>query len=81
MTVRSPSGIARFDSAAAMVQAISSFLHGRDLASLSGSPLLDRAMPMVNHLPRRPSEWVYSIGGMTEAVSHAGVFASGWLQG
>jgi hypothetical protein len=56
-----------------MVQAIGSFLHGREVASLSGSPLLDRAMPMVNHLPRRLSEWVYSIGGMTEAVSRAGV--------
>jgi hypothetical protein len=52
-----------------MVQAIGSFLHGRDIASLSGSPWLDRAMPIVNHLPRRLSEWVYSIGGMTEAVS------------
>jgi hypothetical protein len=73
MAVQSPPGIARFDSAAAMVQAIGSFLHGRDVASLSGSPLLDRAMPMVNHLPVRLSEWVYSIGGMTEAVNRARV--------
>ena len=26
-------------------------------------------MPLVNYLPRRAREWVYSIGGMTEAVS------------
>src|SRR3954465_9387076 len=73
MAVQSPPGIARFDSAAAIVQAIGSFLHGRDVASLSGSPLLDRAMPMVNHLPVRLSEWVYSIGGRTEAVNRARV--------
>lgn len=71
MSVRSPPGIARFDSAAAMVQAVASFLHGRDVASLSGSPLLDRAMPLANYLPRRPREWVYSIGGMTEAIGPA----------
>ena len=71
MSVRSPLGIARFDSAAVMVQAVGSFLHGCDVASLSGSAVLDRAMPMVNYLPRRAREWVYSIGGMTEAVSGA----------
>ena len=69
MNARSPPGIARFDSAAAMVQAVAAFLHGRDVASLSGSPLLDRTMPLVNYLPRRAREWVYSIGGMTDAVS------------
>jgi hypothetical protein len=69
MNTRSPPGIARFDSAAAMVQAVAAFLHGRDVASLSGSPLLDRTMPLVNYLPRRAREWVYSMGGMTEAVS------------
>jgi hypothetical protein len=66
MSSSSPRGIARFDSAAAMTQAIASFLHGRDVASLSGSPILDRAMPSVNRLPRRAREWVYSIGGMTK---------------
>lgn len=52
-----------------MAQAIGSFLHGYDVASLSGSPMLDRAMPAVNQSPRHLREWVYSIGGMTEAVS------------
>src|SRR4051812_48016704 len=55
---RSPPGIARFDSAAAMVQAIGSCLHGRDFANLSGSPLLDRMMPMAKMLPRRALEWL-----------------------
>ncbi|HET6158582.1 MAG TPA: hypothetical protein VFE34_09575 [Dongiaceae bacterium] len=68
MKLHAPRGIARFDSAAAMVQAIASFLHGRDVASLSGSPMLDKAMPLVNRLPRRAAEWIYSVGGMTEAV-------------
>jgi hypothetical protein len=65
----SPSGIARFDSAAAMAQAVGAFLHGHDVASLSGSPLLDRTMHIVNHLPRRARELAYSIGGMTEAIA------------
>lgn len=65
----SPSGIARFDSATAMAQAVGAFLHGRDVASLSGSPLLDRTMHVVNRLPRRARELAYSVGGMTEAVA------------
>jgi len=69
MTENSPPGIARFDSAAAMVQAIAFFLHGREFDSPSQSPLLDRMMPLVNWLPKRPREWVYSVGGMTEAIS------------
>ena len=63
-----PRGIARFDSAAAMAQAVGAFLHRRDVSTLSGSPLLDRTMPLVNRLPRRLREWAYSLGGMTEAV-------------
>src|SRR3954466_3341749 len=51
---RSPPGIAHFDSAAAMVQAIGSYLHGRDFANLSGSPLLDRMMPMAKMLLVEP---------------------------
>src|SRR6266545_3108608 len=69
MTRRPPPGIARFDSAAAMVQAVGSFLHGRDVASLSSSQMLDKTMPLVNQLPRRAAEWIYSVGGMTEAVN------------
>jgi len=66
---QSPRGIARFDSATAQAQALALALHGREVESLSASPLLDRAMPLVNHLPRRAREWVYSIGGMTEGIA------------
>jgi len=69
MTGKSPPGIARFDSAAAMVQATAFFLNGREFDSPSQSPMLDRVMPLVNWLPKTPREWVYSVGGMTEAVS------------
>ena len=64
-----PRGLARFDSATAQAQALALALHGREVESLSASPLLDRAMPLVNHLPRRAREWVYSIGGMTEGIA------------
>lgn len=63
-----PPGIARFDSAAAMAQASAAFLHGSDFASLSGSAVMDRLMPLANRLPRRPREWVYAGGGATEAI-------------
>jgi hypothetical protein len=57
------------DSAAAMVQAVAAFLHRRDVASLSGSRLLDGVMPIGNQLPDFLRECAYSVGGMTEAVS------------
>jgi hypothetical protein len=69
MTETSPPGIARFDSAAAMVQALAFFLNGREFDSPSQSPVLDRMMPLVNWLPKTPREWVYTVGGLTEAVS------------
>ncbi len=71
MSASPPPGIARFDSAAAMVQAVGAFLNDRDVATLSGSPLLDWTMPAINRLPRRVREWAYSIGGFTEAVRRA----------
>ncbi|MGF6478668.1 hypothetical protein [Paraburkholderia sp. JPY419] len=63
-----PRGIARFDSAAAMVGALGACLHGEPFSSPSGSPLLDRSMPLINLLPRFAREWAYSIGGATEAI-------------
>ncbi|MGF6653377.1 hypothetical protein OKW34_003966 [Paraburkholderia youngii] len=63
-----PRGIARFDSAAAMVGALGACLHGKPFSSPSGSPLLDRSMPLINLLPRFAREWAYSIGGATEAI-------------
>jgi hypothetical protein len=87
MSSRAPSGIARFDSAAAMAQATGAFLRGKDVASLSGVATSDRMMPIVNRLPRRLREWVYSVGGMTEAVNATDVQAvdvdgiSRWITG
>jgi hypothetical protein len=71
-TNASPRGIARFDSATAQAHALALALNGSEVASLSGSPLLDRAMPLVNRLPRRAREWVYSIGGMSEGIAAGG---------
>jgi hypothetical protein len=66
-------GIARFDSSTCMAQALALFLHGRDVATLSGSRWLDMAMPAINLLPNYPREWIYSIGGMSEAITAAQV--------
>ncbi|MCG5075128.1 hypothetical protein [Paraburkholderia tagetis] len=63
-----PPGIARFDSAAAMAQALASALHGEPFASPSQSPMLDRLMPAINALPTRPREWAYIVGGMSEGI-------------
>jgi len=64
-----PRGIARFDSAAGMVQALSASLRGERYTSPSQSPALDRLMPAIGWLPKRPREWAYSIGGMSEGIS------------
>jgi hypothetical protein len=64
-----PRGIARFDSAAGMAQALAFCLRGQPFDSPSQSPLLDTAMPAINLLPKRPREWAYSIGGMTEGIT------------
>lgn len=66
--MKPPRGIARFDSAAGMTQALAAALRGEPFASPSQSPLLDAAMPAINALPRAAREWVYSIGGMTEGI-------------
>lgn len=63
-----PRGFARFDSAAAMAQALGASLHGAPFDSPSQSPLLDRVMPVANLLPRRPREWCYELGGMSEGI-------------
>ncbi|NLP60293.1 hypothetical protein [Paraburkholderia sacchari] len=63
-----PPGIARFDSAAAMAQALASALRGEPFASPSQSPLLDRLMPAINALPKRQREWTYIVGGMSEGI-------------
>jgi hypothetical protein len=63
-----PRGVARFDSAAAMAQALAASLQGAPFTSPSQSPLLDRLMRVANVLPRRPREWCYEFGGMTEGI-------------
>lgn len=64
-----PRGIARFDSAAGMVQALAACLHGERFSSPSQSPLLDSLMPPINLLPKRAREWVYTVGGMSEGIT------------
>ena len=48
-----PKGIARFDSAAAMLVALASALHDRPFDSPSQSPALDHLLPALNKLPTR----------------------------
>jgi hypothetical protein len=64
-----PRGIARFDSAAGMAQALAASLHGKPFDSPSQSPLLDSLMPPINRLPTRAREWVYTVGGMSEGIT------------
>ncbi|WP_244818078.1 hypothetical protein [Caballeronia sp. Lep1P3] len=64
-----PRGIARFDSAAGMVQALAASLKGERFESPSQSPVLDSLMPALNQLPPRAREWAYSVGGMTEGIA------------
>ncbi|WP_197732891.1 hypothetical protein [Paraburkholderia pallida] len=63
-----PPGIARFDSAAAMAQALASALRGEPFARPGQSPMLDFLMPAINALPRIPREWAYIVGGMNEGI-------------
>lgn len=68
--VKAPRFIAKFDSSAAMLQAIAHFLHGRDFPALGQRPtfaykLLARSL---NLLPERPREFVYSTFGALEGV-------------
>lgn len=66
-----PRGIARFDSSAAMVTALSNALHQRPFSSPSQSPGLDRVLPALNLLPERLREWGYAVGGMSEGITLA----------
>ncbi|CAN7333070.1 hypothetical protein LJR230_001733 [Trinickia sp. LjRoot230] len=64
-----PRGIARFDSAAAMVQALAASLREEPVRSLSHSPMLDVLMPAINLLPANAREWIYTTGGMSEGIT------------
>ncbi len=56
-----------------MARALGAFLNGKDFASLTGSPALDRLLPSVNLLPRRAREWFYAFSGMVEAIGRGRV--------
>lgn len=65
--------IASFDSASAMLRGVANLLHGRDLRALGViprplAPLAERVVPLVNLLPTRARETVYSYGSGREAV-------------
>lgn len=61
--------LAKFDSAAAMAQALGCYLAGRDFPAVGASPWLVPLAAAVNRLPRRAREAVFAWGGWTEAVS------------
>jgi hypothetical protein len=68
VNTKPPEGIARFDSAAGMVQALALCLRGQPFDSPSQSPVLDRLMPLANRLPRQARDATYAIGALGEAV-------------
>jgi hypothetical protein len=63
-----PRGIARFDSAAGMAQALAATLHGKPFVSPSQSRVQDWLMSHANRLSPRARERCYSIGGMMEGI-------------
>ncbi|MGH8419591.1 MAG: hypothetical protein ACRER8_20290 [Pseudomonas sp.] len=65
---RPPRGIARFDSAAAMVQALASALNDEPFTSPSQSPVVDKLMLLLNGMPRKSRERIYAFGGMAEGI-------------
>lgn len=65
---KAPRGIARFDSAAGMAQALAATLHGEPFVSPSQSRVQDWLMSSANRLSPRAREWCYSVGGMMEGI-------------
>lgn len=63
-----PRGIARFDSAAAMVQALAACLHGKPFSNPGQSAFVERAAPIVNALPGAMLGIAYPGGGAAEAI-------------
>jgi hypothetical protein len=64
-----PQGIAKFDSAAAMTQALARFLDGRDFAGLGQPAPMQWATRLADWLPRHARERVFAHLGANEAVS------------
>lgn len=62
--------VAEFDSASAFLRATANFLHGRDFPALGltgPARSLEYLVPLVNLLPQKARETVYSYGGWQEA--------------
>ncbi len=68
MRARSPSYIADFDSASAMLRALSACLHGEDFANLGMPAWLRPPVLATGMLPRRLREAVYAWSGWAEAT-------------
>jgi hypothetical protein len=68
-----PQGIAKFDSAAAMTQALARFLDGRDFAGLGQPALLQMATRLADRLPRHLRERIFAHMGANEGVSRGKV--------
>ncbi|NVJ21192.1 hypothetical protein HUW62_08180 [Myxococcus sp. AM011] len=65
--------VADFDSSAAMLRALASFLHGRDFPALGTHrhthPLFETLLPVVNHLSVPLREAAFVRGGLAEALT------------
>lgn len=71
--MRAEKTVAAFDSASAMLRALSRFLDGRDFPALGSAPaaaqpLLDPLLGLANRLPRKVKESLYTWSGWREAV-------------
>lgn len=65
------SPIANFDSASAMLKALSQFLHGKDFPAIGQPQFLEKLVPAVNWLPKSGREWIYTVSGGNEATPMA----------
>jgi hypothetical protein len=64
-----PSGLAKFDSASAMLRALARYLHGRDFPGLGQPRLLQLPVSFANRIPRNARERIFARLGATEAVA------------
>ncbi|KFI22532.1 hypothetical protein [Nitrosococcus oceani] len=64
-----PPYLANFDSASAMLRALSRFLNGKDFPALGQSRLLEPLTQMVNWLPSTARKKIFALGGSFEAVA------------
>ncbi len=68
--MKAPAGLAKFDSASAMVQALAARLHGRDFAGLAIIPEVFAPVGrLINTLPAFVREEIYTWSGWWEAIS------------